>query len=302
MPRRHDRQILLMALVVLGMTSLAVQQSSDPGPIERSVGRTLAPVERLLTSVSMGATGVFDSLRSMDDLRDRNENLESQIHDLEADRTKLEELVRENRQLRDALRFARERVDLDLRGASVVGRKIAEEPGSLLHTIRVDIGSRDGVETGMAVATSRGLVGQISRSGNYWSDVRLVTDPASAVWGRVQRSRVTGMVFGSTTGELRMRFIPQAASGEEPNVAEGDLVYTAGLSHRFPPAVLIGQVVEVHQSDERTHQEAVIRPSVAFNSLETVLVVNDWLPASAAQELERQGDAGGEDEASAPQD
>jgi rod shape-determining protein MreC len=97
------------------------------------------------------------------------------------------------------------------------------------------------------------------------------------------------MVFGSTTGELRMRFVPQNSAADQPLIAEGDLVYTAGLSRRFPPLLLIGQVVEVEQSDERTHQEAVIRPSVDFGSLELVLVVNDWLPASATASEEDRG-------------
>ncbi len=289
MPRRHDRQLLVMAAVILGMTGLAVRQSTDPGPTERVVGRALAPLQALLTHASSEAGSLVDSIRELEGLRENNEALEARIHDLEADRTKLDELKAENRQLRDALQFARERVDLDLVGSSVVGRKVAEEPGSLIHTIRLDIGTSDGIASGMPVATSRGLVGQVDRAGNYWSDVRLVTDPASAVWGRIQRSRATGMVFGSTTGELRMRFIPQNSSPDEPLVVEGDLIYTAGLSRRFPPLVLIGQVIEVYQSDERTHQEAVIRPSVDFGSLELVLVVNDWLPASAVASDDERG-------------
>jgi len=120
----------------------------------------------------------------------------------------------------------------------------------------------------------------VASVGPYWSDVRLITDPASAVWGRIQRSRATGVVFGSTTGELRMRFLPQNVADEEPNVVEGDLVYTSGLSERFPPLILIGQVIAIRQSDEKTHQEAIIRPSVSFNALEVVLVVNKWLPAA----------------------
>lgn len=280
MPRRHERQMLLMALMLLGMTGLAVRRSDTPTAVDQGISRALMPVQQLLTGASARVSNVVSGVRELDTLRERNASLKARNDTLEVENAKIEELTRENQQLRSELGFARERVDLDLSGASVVGRKAAEEPGSLLHTIRIDIGSHDGVGRGMPVATNRGLVGQLARTGNYWSDVRLITDPASAVWGRIQRSRETGMVFGSTTGELVMRFIPQAAPGEEPVVAEGDLVYTAGLSHQYPPSILIGQVVAVHQSDERTHQEAVIRPSVNFSALELVLVIDDWLPAS----------------------
>jgi rod shape-determining protein MreC len=283
MARRPERQILLMALVVFAMTGLAVRSAGAPTVVDRALGRITTPVQRLLTGATGGVHDIVGGLRDLDNLRRRNAALEEQASALEVENTKVKDLEREVGQLRDELNFKRQRVDLSLTGASVVGHEIAGEPGSLLHTIKIDVGSRDGVGKGMPVASSRGLVGEVAATGPYWSDVRLITDPASGVWGRIQRSRATGVVFGSTTGELRMRFLPQNTPDEPPNVAEGDLVYTSGLSPQYPPLILIGQVVSVLQSDEKTHQEAVVRPSVSFNALEVVLVVNHWLPAPGAE-------------------
>jgi rod shape-determining protein MreC len=280
MDRRPERQIVLMAIVLLGMTGLAVRQVRTPAIIEDSVGRVVTPVQRVLTGAAGAAGGAIGGLRSLATLREKNRELEERVSTLEVETTKLEELKRENRQLRDELAFQRERVDLSLTGASVVGHTIAAEPGSLMHTIKIDVGAKDALASGMPVACSRGLVGVVEHTGPYWSDVRLITDPSSAVWGRIQRSRATGVVFGSPSGELRIRFVPQNSSETERNIVEGDLVYTSGLSARFPPRILIGQVIQVFQSDEKTHQEAIVRPSVNFNALELVLVVNQWLPAT----------------------
>jgi rod shape-determining protein MreC len=90
------------------------------------------------------------------------------------------------------------------------------------------------------------------------------------------------MVFGTPTGELVMRYIPQNQPDQPPAVEAGDLVFTSGLSARFPAHLLVGQVLSVHQSDVETQQEALIRPSVDFNSLAQVLVVRDWQPPADA--------------------
>jgi rod shape-determining protein MreC len=163
-------------------------------------------------------------------------------------------------------------------GASIVGATVAHEPGHLTRAIKLDVGRADGVVPRMTVASPRGLVGQVVRATEHWSDVLLITDPSSAVAGRIDRSREAGMVFGSPSGELVMRYIPQDRPDAPPNVQVGDLVYTSGQSERFAPRLLVGQVILVRQNDFETFQEAVIRPSVDLNAIETVLIVTAWLP------------------------
>ncbi len=287
--RRPERQILAMALVLLSMTGLAMRGIVAPALVDRVVGRLATPLQRTLTTATGSFADFVNGLRQVDELRARNVWLENQLGELEAERARADELKQEVAQLRRELDFRRSRVDLQLSGASVVGHVVAAEPGNLLHAIKIDVGTNDRIEVGMPVACSRGLVGRITRAGPYWSDVRLITDPRSAVWARVQRSRATGVVFGSTSGELRMRFVPQDTSDTEPALLVGDLVYTSGLSLEFPPRLLIGQVAQVFQSDEQTHQEATIRPAVNFNALEQVLVVRDWLPVGQAVEGRRPG-------------
>ena len=280
MVRHHDRQVLLMALVVLGATGLAAVKVPGATPLNDAVGRALTPIQRALTVSAASVSGILSGARDLQRLRQTNDALETRNAELIAENTKLNDLIRENRALRDELAFARDRVDLDLMGSSVSGAKVAEEPGNLRHTIKLDVGIRDGVQAWMPVANHIGLVGQVTHAAPYWCDVLLVTDPASQVQARIARSRYTGVVSGSAVGELVMRYIPQETGDGDPIVESGDLVYTSGLSQRFPPNILIGQVTDVRQSDEQTHQEAVIRPAVDFGTLELALVVRDWLPVT----------------------
>jgi rod shape-determining protein MreC len=260
-----------MAAVLLGLTSLAVVDRASQ-PVEDAAGRALAPLQGVLYGTGARIQRIGSGARAMAELQARVTELEATNSQLAVENLKTRDLARENDALRDQLAFAHQRVDLDLTGASVVGRKVAEEPGNLMHTVKIDAGSRDGVRVGMPVANDRGLIGRIGRAGPSWSDVLLITDPGSAVQARIERTRETGVVFGTTGGELRMRFIPQDMEGE-PNVKVGDVVFTSGLSQEFPRMIPIGQVVAVNQSDVEPHQEAVIHPTVDFSTLELVLVV-----------------------------
>lgn len=283
--RRHDRQILFMAIVLLGATVMSSARlpgpvpqgdSPPPSPLSATLGRALVPVEHVLSTGAARVTGLMSGTRDVTQLTARVAELESENAALKTQGTKLGELARENDRLRALLDFKQGRVDLDLSAASIYVAKVAEEPGNLMATMKLDVGQQGGVERGMAVANDRGLVGQIIDATDHWSTVRLVTDPSSQVWARIQRSGATGMVMGSTTGELVMRYIAQDQPGQEPNVSVGDIVVTSGLSDRFPPMILIGQVTEVHQSDVQTHQEALVRPTVNFNALEHILVIHRW--------------------------
>lgn len=279
MDRRPDRQLLVFALVLLGVSGLFAGRTPGSERLESAIDEALTPLQSTLTRAGQRLTGLVGDAQSLQELRERTAALESENASLETEMLKLVDLKRENRALRDLLHWSRQRVDLDLVGASLVGRKSAEDPGNVRHMIRLDVGRAQGVEPSMPVADDRGLIGQVLEVSSNWCAVLLITDPNSRVEGRIQRSGATGMIFGTPTGELVMRYIPQNQADAEPEVQVGDVVYTSGLSQRFPPMVLIGQVTDVHQSDVETHQEALIRPTVNFNALELALVVRDWKPA-----------------------
>jgi cell shape-determining protein MreC len=48
------------------------------------------------------------------------------------------------------------------------------------------------------------------------------------------------------------------------------------MSGNYPKSLLIGQVLEVEQRDIDPFQRAVVRPSVNFERLETVLVITTF--------------------------
>jgi rod shape-determining protein MreC len=88
-----------------------------------------------------------------------------------------------------------------------------------------------------------------------------------------QSSRAPGVVSGHLSDQLVMEYIPQDAT-----ISVGDVVLTSGMGGSYPKSLVVGQVTEVEQRDIDTFQRAIVRPSVSFDELETVLVVTSFEP------------------------
>jgi len=282
-----------MSLALLGVTASLFGGFEGFAPVNAVVGRALTPVDAAASKTADVIAGIAAGARDARRLRQRVKQLEADLANLEVTSAKFGELMRENDRLRGLAGFREQRVDLDLIGASVRADAIAVEPGDLMHSMWVDAGTDDGVAVGDPVAVEHGLVGRVVRAYRGSSQVRQITDPSARVGVRIERSWASGMLVGSPSGELTMRYIPQDDPSREPNVVVGDLVFTSGLAGEanFPRMLPVGQVIEVRRSDERTAQEAVVRPHVDLGSLELVLVIVGWDPDPLGPQTD--GDDGG---------
>jgi rod shape-determining protein MreC len=282
MIRRRQRPTLIMAsLALVWLASALLRHVPGADLVAARVDRAMSPVQSALSFTSARLRVLTQPGQDARSLREQVRSLSADLDRLQVETQQLDDLKRENRELREQLGFRRLRPDLDLEGASIVGRSIASEPGPVLRSIKLDIGSRDGVADRMTVVSHRGLVGQVLRIDERWSDAMLITHPRSRIRGRIGRSQATGIVFGLPGGGLIMRHIPQDPDSGPPNVQVGDIVETSGMSQRFPGQITIGQVVKVRQNDVAKWQEATIRPSVDFDALELVMVVTAWRPDEA---------------------
>ncbi|MBK6769183.1 MAG: rod shape-determining protein MreC [Ardenticatenales bacterium] len=275
---RRDRPSWMFALALLGVVFGLARGWRGPAVINGTLSRVLSPVTHALRSAREQVGVVTEWSRSSEALEAKVAELTEENARLQVESTKQGQLIRENEELRAALGYKRDRVDLDLLGASVRADVVGGEPGGLVHAIWIDQGSLAGVAAGDPVATHRGLVGRVVRTYGEASQVLLISDGGSAVGARVERSRATGMLVGSVGGELTLRYVPQNGPGMPPNIVVGDVIHTSGLdgTNGFPRMVPIGQVIEVRQSDERPNQEAVVRPFVDLGSVEFALVITGW--------------------------
>ena len=268
---------LVLLLVVAAVILVNTQFTDAPRDI---AGRITLPFQRVLSGAGAGLREISGSFGDLATLRSRNLELEKSVAQLTVENLGLKEVEAENARLRKLLGFAQTNPSFDYKGGQIVGRVIGSEPNSIIQSIAIDLGKANGIEPGMPVVTERGLVGRITAVYNNTSRVLLITDSNSSVNTLLQNSRLRGILHGRAGQQPIMDYLPQ-----DNKVLVGDIVVTSGESGNFPAGVPVGQVVEVEQNDVEMFQRAVVRTTVDFDTLETVLVVTNFKPLQDAIDL-----------------
>ena len=271
---KKDKSTIVLLILSLGLAiMLLLQQTGRIGPVYDLVGGVVIPAQYAFSRAVNGIAQRFEGLTQLQQLEAQKRELEETVSQLMLKTVELEEAKIELERLREHLGFKDANPEFEMLAAEVIGY----EPTNLVRYLIIDRGLDDGVQEGMPVISSRGLVGRISQVNARWSKVLLLVDVSSSVNAMIQRSRATGVVQGDLPSNLVMRFIPQG----DP-VQEGDIVITSGLGGNFPRDLVIGQITLVKQNDVDMFQEAEIRSAVDFYRLEVVMIIRNFTPMDFA--------------------
>ena len=270
---RSRRRIRWWPIVIVLLAATVVLLNTRPIDAPRDfMARLTLPVQRLLRDTGNELRSATGAVSDTTTLRQHNQQLEQTIAQLTVENLRLKEIEAENVRLRSLLQFRDVNPSYTYKGGQVVGRLVANEPSNIIHSILIDIGSNNGIESGMPVVTERGLVGRVTEVYSNAARVLLITDSSSNVNAMLQNTRLRGILRGRTNQAPIMDYLPQ-----DQSILVGDIVVTSGEGGRFPVGIPVGQVVEVAQNDVEMFQQAVVRTTVDFDTLETVLVVTNFV-------------------------
>ena len=180
-----------------------------------------------------------------------------------ADETqRLREAKLENLRLRQLLGL-KAQLPYELIAARVVNKNLT----LLRNTIAINVGSSDSVQQYMPVVSDGGLIGIVTAVTKHYSTVNILLNTEFRASGKVQRSRVDGIVMwdGKT---LSLKNVPKMR-----DVKVGDVVTTSEYSNTFPPDIRIGLVSDVREQPSSLFKSITIEPGVDFVKLETVFVM-----------------------------
>ena len=261
------RRVLFAVLVVVSIVLLILYgRDGEDGPLH-AVQASVMGVTSQVSSVGAGVGAAADSASTA-------------IDDVTANPTTLEGLRQQNEELRQMLADMdeyRQEVDrlrglLDMKQVSAVTGPIAHVIGRSTNawdqSVTIDLGSEDGVVSGMTVMSSTGVIGQVSRASEHTSTVRLLTDPNSGAAVMVQSSRANGIVRGSLNGLLYLEDID-----EDKLPVEGDVILTSGLGGSYERGLIVGAVASVGDSASSTSGRIIINPNASAEMLEEGIVV-----------------------------
>lgn len=261
---RHYLATLVLVIVPVIALNAGGKTPADLHWFDRAAVSVSAPVQ---SAIRWSIETSWDALQSYVMLlstQNNNRSLALENRRLLNEIASFQEVARENERLRKLVDF-----NAPLEGKKIVAQVIAQDVNQEFRSIRINKGTQQGVEVGMAVIALEGVVGRVIRAGKDWADVLSLLDSSSAIDALVQRNRVRGVVEGQGGQTLSMKYLRRT-----DDVQEGDLIIASGIGGLFPKGLTIGKVISVKKKNFGISQTVEVAPAADFNRLEEVTVID----------------------------
>ena len=255
--------IIFLLLSALILMSVRVKQRKGIDFVDALLMEVCSPFQKASTFVMKTVYGVFQDYLFLFHLQKENGALKQKIAELQKENHQMKEMALANERLKRLLQF-RETISSAVIAAEVIGH----DPSSWFRSMTINKGEKDGLQKGMAVISTEGVVGQILKTSPDYSTVLLITDYNSAIDSVVQRTRANAIVEGKGENRCQLKFLLRT---EE--VLAGDIVVTSGLSGNFPKGLMVGEVQRVDKKGHGVFQYAELVPRVDVTQLEEILVI-----------------------------
>ncbi len=146
--------------------------------------------------------------------------------------------------------------------------------GRFTNFITLDKGIDEGVEPGMAVISSSGVVGKVKTVSNHYSVVTSILNVDVMTSAVLKRTGHFGTIQwdGKNPYIINLKYIPRHV---KPVV--GDTVVTSGFNAVFPQGIMIGVVSEVKLRDEELFNDLKVKLAQDFRKLSYVTIVKSTL-------------------------
>lgn len=231
------------------------------------------PFQSILTLTSSGIGGVKDKYLVLRDAQAENDQLRSQVAQLETERLRLQEQIRIAEQSGKITSLS-----LPMASNTVPARVVARDATIWYRTVIIDKGMASGIEKDQPVVTEQGLVGRVETVTPNAARVLLLTDEkhaSGAAIGQSSETRVMGIVQGTSNSygknNLRCELKLVGATGEKP--APGETIFTSGQDGLYPRGLIIGKVATPLNAPENSPDIVPIVPAAPLDKLETVGVL-----------------------------
>jgi rod shape-determining protein MreC len=246
----------LFALVVGVLIYAGVSYGSAvfPENILHAIGE---PITAVTTSISDWVKSSLDKLVNADSYKQENDVLREQLSEAWENVTDLEELQRENEQLRLMLGIAGEHPEYNWAPPCTV---IARTANDVSGGFTVNRGSDDRIAVGDPVFNEVGLIGRVSGIAPTYARVTTILSTDISIGVQTTRNGTVGIIENTVEYAQKGQCLMSYISGDS-DVRKGDFVVVAAESV-YPEGRAIGVVDEVFYDENGLSMKAVITPAV----------------------------------------
>jgi len=268
---RYRNLIILVGVLFLQVLGLATQVREDKrgGSDAQStrliriwVVGAITPFERGLVWIQDGTSNLWHNYFYLRGVRAENRQLKEQIEQMRLEQVRLSEDAAQARRLQTLLAFKEEFI-----AKTVAAQVIGSSGSDLSRTVYIDKGENAGIKRDMAVMTADGIVGKVLVVYPSVSQVLLINDQSSGVGVILEKTRLQGVLKGTSTGEV---VLERVMSDEQ--VPLGENVLTSGGDQIFPKGLPVGTVEKVGNGKD-LFLNIKVKPAANLSKLEEVLVL-----------------------------
>ena len=264
--------LVIVAVFLVGIMAYAGANGRLTAAPQELLSVVLPPLQKVPSALSGGAASVWEKYTSIDDVMDRNEQLEAENAELRQQMVDYDRIKAENDAYKALARIQDTNSEASYVSAFVIGRDPLDEFGGFT----LDQGSTDGVAVNDAIISDRGyLLGVVVEVDATSCKVMTILHPSFNAAGVISRTRENGIITGSADyaadGQCVLTNLDRATEARK-----GDQVITTGLGGVFPANLLVGTVQEVVPEQSGKSSSAVILPGADPRTVKHVFIVTEY--------------------------
>ena len=243
MSKKNTENLIVIIILLLILLTISMNFNRKPTIIENTV-KTLA---------TLPSKAVVYPLQAMlnEQKQDQSKIIEENANDtLKKEISELKELLELNKTLTEY--------------TPINSTVLSRNKSYWFNTLTIDKGKNDGIKEDMAVITSKGLIGKISKVYTSSSEVKLITSDdtnykVSIVNGYDQKQKLFKVIWVNKT----------------VTIEKNTQVVTSGLGELFPAGIYVGTVEKVETDKYNLSQTLYIKNDQNFNSIHYVTVLKE---------------------------
>ena len=264
--------LVIVAVFLVGIMAYAGANGRLTAAPQELLSVVLTPLQKVTSALSGGAASVWEKYTSIDDVMDRNEQLEAENAELRQQMVDYDRIKAENEAYKALARIQDTNSEATYVSAFVIGRDPLDEFGGFT----LDQGSTDGVAVNDAIISDRGyLLGVVVEVDATSCKVMTILHPSFNAAGVISRTRENGIITGSADyaadGQCVLTNLDRTTEARK-----GDQVITTGLGGVFPANLLVGTVQEVVPEQSGKSSSAVILPGADPRTVKHVFIVTEY--------------------------
>lgn len=264
--------LVIVAVFLVGIMAYAGANGRLTAAPQELLSVVLTPLQKVTSALSGGAASVWEKYTSIDDVMDRNKQLEAENAELRQQMVDYDRIKAENDAYKALARIQDTNSEATYVSAFVIGRDPLDEFGGFT----LDQGSTDGVAVNDAIISDRGyLLGVVVEVDATSCKVMTILHPSFNAAGVISRTRENGIITGSADyaadGQCVLTNLDRATEARK-----GDQVITTGLGGVFPANLLVGTVQEVVPEQSGKSSSAVILPGADPRTVKHVFIVTEY--------------------------